>query len=745
MPSATTELLGAMIVLVVMVGALAYVASQALGLLTSATGDVEVHSGEVIAACRLDWVRLNNVSFTVIAGIDLEARFDVLNSWSGPVYPVSVLPMGGAGREAAFYLEPERLEPGSEVEVRAPIIQAGVYPTGFARPGDVIDLSTGFERVRTGLIAEYALSPPLSRPAGYECPLGGSKVYDARVSGAVVSAEMGKPGCAPLLASQYGSGSLLVLGAFNPLDYYYEEWDATFYLDIKTSTGARIGFAFKGAPGEEPDASLLGVPGAAAPVEPGVVYYAFYASRGVQELWIGEDREPRLTAAFEGAPTGEVVVGLAREKPARGKPFVALAIDSSGSMEDDWAALVSAIEASIDFLSGYDTYLALLDFTSPEKCSAGPYDAIFCSKYVRVWTDFTTDYELVASIARNMVISGGKEPATDAVAIAAQILSWDKAREGVDVKVVVVASDEGLQEQDYTKEEAIRLAREKGIRVFVVRPAGAASSLDVLAVATGGEVLLLGSDASNLGEAIVKLIERLDLKPARLASEFQFLGVYAGRTVTVTGLYPGDILLVAAPSRAYTFTVDAASMELDLLSLFTPRELVEAMMLWGGVRVTLLPSPEKVLSRIPENVLVEVRSLEGGVWQVPVELVKRVECRLPLELEGGTLRGEAARGVYKLYIGGPGWEAPYYAAPRVKASVDGVLELVYGGAVYRVEAGVGGTLPGVGALELPPQVVTLEVGPGYALVSVGYRAYLLPAPDEFRLTGSGWALVSLSP
>ena len=514
-------------------------------------------------------------------------------------------------------------------------------------PGDWLVVDRGTLKVRyNGLIREYKNTiPPYTPPSEYTNPFAGDAVYSLTTSGNRMSARIGDPGYAGRSATRIlNLNNVLILTDFRGQDYFYDNYDIQFYVDI--FNGDRHGGAYFLPSGVLKFINGTNITTGLAPGQN--IYLALNYNNVLDQMqaYINDDTAPRAEYYYANLLPGYIVVGLARERPALGDIYLALVIDSSGSMGDDWNSLYNAIANAIDVLQNKSVKIAVEDFTSPEKCTAGPYNAIFCSEYVRIWNTFTDNYNLVLDIIQNIQISGGTEPDADAVYIAASKLPW--SRKDIDRNIIVLSSDEPNQEVQFTTEQAITAAQNRNIMIVVVRPNDpSTSSLDVYAQETGGEVVILGQDASNLGEALIDLIERINMTPALISSDLNYLGIFSDPSVRISGLYPGDTIILSTPNDIKSITANNTEITINLLELFGAKELIRAMEN-GGVLLAVKPSPTHILSLLPSSALVHVTGENIDKW-VRVHVMLEPNCTIGLETIGiGTLTIEREGDVYRV-------------------------------------------------------------------------------------------------
>jgi len=145
----------------------------------------------------------------------------------------------------------------------------------------------------------------------------------------------------------------------------------------------------------------------------------------------------------------------------------------------------------------------------------------------------------------------------------------------------------------------------------------------------GGDVILgVAREGSARGEVQI------------LSSYVRYVGVFKDKDLKITGLVPGDKVVLQAGGTTRMYTAVGDTLVVDLLYAFTPRELVDAARS-GGIRLTINPSEGRPLLMMPASGKVLVRSDVHEMW-IAVDVPVRVECAPSLTVHSKSGRVYAA-------------------------------------------------------------------------------------------------------
>ena len=454
------------------------------------------------------------------------------------------------------------------------------------------------------------------------------------------------------------------------------------------------------------------------------MYLAYWYQPGLEEAWVNDNPAPyrAATAALTGPLN--ITVGLAREREARTTIQLALVIDRSLSMKDDWAALKNGTQRAIEELNDTNLELALIEFVSTPNNATICSPIGDCSAIARIWSYFTTDYQ---RIMEYMDYLGNHtlccyEWVTDALLRALHDLNWSNMP--TVVKAILVAGDEPIQGSVPWWEVTQEDNKYYHIPIYVARVTN--SDFDLFAEHTGGKVFVLGEDF-DLGDALLELLH-INMKPSNLSTEVFFVGAYSGRNITVEGVAPGDRVIIAGVYHSYSLTVNGTRFSIDLTRYFTAREIAETLMR-GGFKVIVVLNPMRALLALPSEALLHVVSSDGSVntW-VPVRLRTVSTCVLRANVSGPVLVEPLGNGYYLVNVSSGSLGAypaveltlPLGAEVRLTTSSGVVTGYVGGGGLLDTPAMPGSRLQlagnvslvtAWGARSLPVEPTLVEVVP----------------------------------
>jgi len=346
-------------------------------------------------------------------------------------------------------------------------------------------------------------------------------------------------------------------------------------------------------------------------------------------------------------------------------------------------------ESAVDTLSEKNVELALVEFAGPyyntPRVKAYEQRANFDNYYTQYGAyfgiiDFTNDTHSVISFLSMLTpLFKWTEPSADAVYIAASNLTWDMSDNVA--RIIVLAVDECDQYLDYTHEEAVEAARDKNITIYVVRPkkllcyGGKTTGYpqDDYARATGGKVFILGVNASDLGSALLNIVENITLPPAVIETRLDYLGIFKSSTITITGLYPEDRIIIVAPNKTTSIVASGSVIDINLINYLSPTEIVTAL-LSNSLYVAIHPSTEHLLSLLPDRALVHVRSENVDKW-IEVPLYVHFACSVLHGAVNGDVRVISNDGTFTVYVNG--MNVGTYPALEIAALGYEQVEIVY--------------------------------------------------------------------
>jgi len=113
-----------------------------------------------------------------------------------------------------------------------------------------------------------------------------------------------------------------------------------------------------------------------------------------------------------------------------------------------------------------------------------------------------------------------------------------------------------------------------------------------------------------------------------VSSYVNYVGVFKDKTITVTGLMSGDTVVLSAGGVTQMFTANGNQISIDLLSIFTPSQILSAVMS-GGIQLTIISSQSQSLSFLPTSARVHISTAVHDMW-IDVNIPVNVNCNSSL-------------------------------------------------------------------------------------------------------------------
>jgi len=532
--------------------------------------------------------------------------------------------------------------------------------TAVAEPGDVLEANgLSLELVEPGRIAVVSEVPD-DPPSDYACPFG--TVYDLQTAGKLMSVDAEEPGCAPTRVATVPPEFFLV-AAFTPLNYIYPEHDITFYVHVDAPEGFP-GVAYLGGTGDGlgyarlqslAEGELSGYPGPGTDPIPLALHYGdgwmtvYYAGGQYVE------------SAPQVASTADLYVGLARQAQAKNKLQLVIAIDSSVSMREEWNEVQVALLNSFELLEEKNAEIALAEFGGPNPRAAAKRAQlsdyyIYYDSFIGLTGFYDSPAAIIQLLSKLRPMFWIHELDANAMYAALTMLPWDTSPTTARVLVLIV--DECDQARDITPEDVIAAAQEKGVMIYVILADPNADSncgrntyktgekYATYVEATGGELFVLGVNATRLGETLLDIIENVNMTPITLETRVDYLGVFKSPLLRVEGLYPGDIVYIYHAGGVKTVAAESAVLAVNVVEEFGLEAVVETLATAGGFTVMVVPTVERVIAMLPSSVAVHAVGAEHDMWVVvdsPVILDCQhgveVDSEEPMELVAETREG----------------------------------------------------------------------------------------------------------
>jgi len=614
---------------------------------------------------------------TVITRLYTNITMTVKNTLGETVTIDRIIPMGvnisALGIDLSY-----RVKPGVATTIETPVVWTrDVKLYAPVSPGDKWVVAGGIlKKVEDGRILVLDMVPD-NPPLNYSCPFG--DIYDLKVAGKTIMMDAESPGCAPTMIATLPKEFFLV-AAFTPSDYLYPENDVTFYVHINASDNIFPGVAYLGGAGDGSYVSLQSLATSNTSFYPGPAVTPIpLAVKYNDGSIIAYTAGGQIIGDAVAGVTPQLYLGLARQVPVTTKVQVAIVLDSSQSMGNEWDEVRSALSSAFEILAEKNVEIALVEFTGPkyllyvwDKWRRVGVDIpaidireeyadyyIYYDDYIGL-ADFTSNITLITTLLSDITpLFKPFEPSADAMYAALSMLSWDTSPATARAMVLIV--DECDQAIEHTSDEVIELAQRMGVKIFVIMAEGADENCwpsdystgelySTYVQATGGQLLVIGVNATRVGETLINIIENVNMTPTTLKTNIDYFGVFKSSVVTIDGLYPGDRIVVSAGETTTVVEASGPTVSIDLLNYFTIEDIVSAL-LNGGIQVAVQPSTEHLLSLLPDRALVHVRGENVDKW-VEVPLYVHFDCSLLHGVVNGMVRVVSNGGTYTVYVDG---------------------------------------------------------------------------------------------
>jgi len=543
-------------------------------------------------------------------------------------------------------------------------------PKVLAVPGDVYTFKYGIlEKEQSGAIVVYNGNLPIVQPdpSSYVCPFIGNAFYPVTVQSVVMRSIIESPGCAPLAAtiSNIFAAKVLVVGSMQVLEYYYNDYDIPFYVhlyaDNSTAWGvywrgnqSGYGFGlinlFRSAPFQAPEV----LPQMRSPA-----YFAYWQDSytGRIELYVDNNVTPVLTSTGAVNPVTSIAVGLSRAKPAQAEapPIIFYNYEFRATPQYNVTINYSYGNFSIVRVSTGTTIVAGTFYVFPEGSDVESYLRNYgvvavknsnpnVTRYIDVYAG--TDEYQPYRLHRFYV------PALPG-AVLDLIIAWED---------LVGPYPPGSSQVNANGDEWLRVTYfPNGTwRIGIYVASGGYKHAFYI-----GEKLVyekpyntgwMNATCYSTQQYCIYYESRDPIyvyypwKQTPLSSEVPFIGVFADRTLTIKGLYPGDKVILSVPTgKVVTIEAKTDTVTVDLLQYFGAYDLVSALKN-SGIFMALQPSPQRVISLIPSKAYVHIKSKTVDTWiETPVQIRPSQTCVLSFGLKSpGILVAERVGEYYNL-------------------------------------------------------------------------------------------------
>jgi len=111
-----------------------------------------------------------------------------------------------------------------------------------------------------------------------------------------------------------------------------------------------------------------------------------------------------------------------------------------------------------------------------------------------------------------------------------------------------------------------------------------------------------------------------------IKSNFWFAALFTSKTITVTNLTVGDIIIVSSASKSIPIVANSSTVVIDVTKYFTAQDIINTIKS-GGFTITLAMTPAAAIKMLPRIAVLLIRSPEGD-WSEAVATTVAVNCTM---------------------------------------------------------------------------------------------------------------------
>lgn len=497
--------------------------------------------------------------------------------------------------------------------------------TGRVSPGDVVEVK-GMNLKLESIGTIYSSIAPLRNDGqvgnDFECPFNGSKHYNLTIDGEKISSKIREPGCAGIILSHLPYlGKYLVLADYKPGEYYYNNSDIQFFLQVYKSPSDRIGVY-------------------RYPAKTGLLYgeanqtittkdtdyqaLALWYDGSMGDLYLNNNNTAVMRTGTINVRTGDLVLGVAREKFAHTAPEIKIC-----AYYNEYSNKHHCIT--------FDPQLLTYKITKDGN--------VIKSGQLPV----LTDGDDIQDVLRNngIFVYFNPHPGSSHLAeftYKGKVRKWYMPNLGdADMDMIIVWEDlvgyysPGDSGIDGDGDEWIHVTyfHNGTWRIAGYLAKGAFEHDFYIA-----NHLIFTKDFNDNWNNKINGIHyeytanffpvyyNYPFHEAPLSSYVRYVGLFTDRTLTIKGLAGGDKVILSAGGVMDTYVASNSTLTIDLLYDFTPQQLVTAME-EGGILLTIIPSAEHLLNFIPTHAKVHIYDELHDMW-IDVYMPVKTECNSTL-------------------------------------------------------------------------------------------------------------------
>ena len=618
--------------------------------------------------CTQDTMNLPGATVSIIKSIQSSMHMTIKNHEDGQISVNQIVPIVQNVSKNTINLYTSVLPNGYKV-IDMPVEWGFNGLVMRVYPGDKITLKEGFlERDELGKVVDYISTlPNTPPPPNYISPFLGSENYTLQITGNNMTAEIKDPGyAAKTLLENYNYPSLLVLTSYKIGDYFYKEYDIPYYIDIYKDNTTRTGF-YMYASGST---SLLGESNTVNITSNGEKYIGLWVGNGESELYTNDDTTPSLVSSAPSPSGSHIAFGIAREKKAESSLKLMLVFWNHEDtkfyipgqwkgQETDYVYFVANPNNNQSYMKMWGPYKTTGTFDNPDTWGSPVIDPDGCKCGDPDWPPFIWIMQ-VNPPGPDSHDSNGTNHGNEVLDL---IFGWDDTQGCcIEEKFRVTIFQDG-----WARVEHINVAGAPYDEVFIAPVNDYSPSNDNNGDGYPDNWYHIWSLTNQAGGVVWKDVSQyIHWEKHPVSTKVDYQGVFKGRTVTISGLYPGDRIVLSTPDKVRIVNVTSEKVTIDLLSMFGPEELIKALE-QGGVVLAVQPTIEHIISLIPSKALVHVYGTNIDEWE-RVDVMLKPHCVPMMSVTYGTVKIERRGDLYSVILN-PGTQSEFFFGTYPKIEV----------------------------------------------------------------------------
>lgn len=502
--------------------------------------------------------------------------------------------------------------------------------TTLVFPGDVVYLKGMQIKINPGTI--YSSSAPISYieqvPSSFNCPFNGNNKYTLEINGEEINSTIKTPGCAGVILKNISyANTYLLLSDYKIGSYYYKKYDIPFFLMMYNSKINKVGFYRK--------AYNIGILYNTQTKQTNIndsnyQAVALYYNGKSETLYLDNSTSPVLIGGSTNTKSGYLVMGVAREKPANIAPLIKI------------CAVPGSTPTHCTIFNPGNMTFELIK-SNGQVIEKGHVPVVHSDEWI---SNYLRKYSIVVYYNPNpgssdlVTLRGNKVSGTsDTIKVYMQPLK------GAEKDMIIIWEDlvgtypPGSSRIDGNGDEWIHVTYFKNgtwrVASYISRGGYEHQFyINNHLIFTKPHGAYWKNEVNGIFyEYKASFFPKYYYYPfhtAPLSSFVKYVGMFKDGNITIKGLVSGDHVIISAGGVTKTYLVNSSQLTINLLSVFTPIELIDAIES-GGIGLTIVPTSKQILNLIPTNANVLVKSKNANMW-VDMYMPVKILCNLDIEV-----------------------------------------------------------------------------------------------------------------